>query len=88
MDFLFYAFFLGFIPAFIAKSKGRSFITWYIYGVALFIVAFIHSICIKPSEEHLLGSGMKKCPYCAELVKPEANVCRYCGRDIGMSTNS
>lgn len=77
---------LGIIPATIAHQKGRDFVAWYIYGVALFIVALIHSLVIPKSpkqiKEDFEKQGYTECPYCKEYVKPGATVCPHCQRDI------
>lgn len=75
------------IPAAIAKSKGRSFFLWYLYGVALWIVAMIHSVVLKEdtaqeTRESITGKTEKRCPYCSEFVNINAIVCKHCGRDL------
>jgi hypothetical protein len=86
MEVLVIAILLGLIPAVIAKGKGRSFGLWWFYGAALFIVALPHSLLMKANvqaiERQQLSEGLQKCLHCAEFIKADAKVCRYCGRDV------
>jgi hypothetical protein len=73
---------LGIIPAMIASKKGRYAGAWWLYGTLLFIIALPHSLLLEPWQEFTEKRAERKCPFCAELIKAEAKVCRYCNRDV------
>ena len=86
MEFLILVILIGLIPAMVARSKGRDFLPWWVYGSLLFVVALPHALLLQPElkqvEQQQAAQGLKKCPFCAEMIKPDAKVCRYCGRDL------
>lgn len=49
---------IGWIPAVIAKLKGRSFWAWWLYGGLLFIIALPHSFLARSKEQ--LEAELKK----------------------------
>ena len=65
---------LSVIPAYIAQTKGKSFGAWYVYGLFLLPITFVHSLILERDD--------RKCPHCAELVKLEATVCKHCGNAL------
>ena len=94
MEFILIWLVLAAIAGLIASAKGRSGIGFFVYGLMIPIVAIIHAavMAVSPAgavEEKkavAAAEGRRPCPHCAEMILPNANVCRYCGRDVEVVT--
>ena len=74
------------ICAMVATNKGHSGIAWFIYGFIIWPIALVHAILIAPPVnvelEKAVQRGMRKCPACAEMIKAEAKLCRFCRTEL------
>lgn len=86
----------GFIASMLAGIYGRDAASW--FWICLICPPAIILLLIKGEDkEYFRQEELKKqqeelkkqeaneyteCPYCAELVKKKAKVCKHCGRDI------
>lgn len=79
---------LSVIVGYFWRSKGLSFGVGVLLSILLsapigFVIGLVREADPKQQEADKLASGtQRKCPFCAEIIKTEAKVCRFCGRDV------
>jgi MFS family permease len=75
----------GVICAFMASKKNRSEFGWLLVGFLIGIFGLILLYILDPlpgatqTVRTISRVPEKKCPMCAETVKSEARLCRFCG---------
>lgn len=66
--------------------KAENFFLWFVFG-CLFSVVTLVVLLILPTkdgalEQRAIKEGTaKRCPYCFNLIHPQATVCQFCHRD-------
>lgn len=82
---------LSVVAGVVAENKGRSGVGFFFLSMVLSpLIGIIGAAVARPDQDTIerrqLSSGRyRRCPQCAELVRAEAQRCRFCGAALGQA---
>jgi hypothetical protein len=74
-------FFTGLSAGIVAKSRGNSFLLWFVIGFVLPIIGTVAAYLYRRDGE----VAKRECPECGNVVAIHDQVCMKCGRDLEWS---
>ncbi len=77
-----------------AENKGRSAAVLLLVSLVLSpLIGFCIAVAMSPNvknieRDQLQGGSVIRCPYCAEIIRKEAVICKHCGKDVIQESES
>lgn len=81
----------AFMGATVATRKGRGRGRWFFLGLLTGPIGLLAALVARPYQpgldaKRVLDGTSKACPYCAEIIRSQAIVCRFCDRSLTETT--
>ncbi len=73
---------MGLLCAVVAAAKRRSGLGWFILGCLFGPLALLFAAAMSSAPRNESAGALKICPHCAEKVKLQASLCKYCGQPL------
>jgi hypothetical protein len=78
MAYLIIAFFFGLAGGFVGRSKGSSFVLWFLISAIVPFLGLLAAVLYRHEQDEV----RRQCPRCGKVVKLYDQVCMRCGEDL------
>ncbi len=68
----------GLATGFVGRSKGSSFLIWFVVGAVLLVLGLIAALLFRYDK----AEPERRCPRCGAVQKLYVQVCGRCGEDL------